>query len=901
MIRKISKSLVLALLLSFISITGNVSFLSVAKAADATPAGPPSWSDSSTVTASLAVTGTDITVSWSGAVNGGSSITGYQATAFSGSDYSTQAAVACSAPSTDSNCVISGLPFATSYKFKVTVTNAIGSATTALSSSAVTTPSQSQTVTITGTPTSYNYGDSDFQLIASATSGLPVDWTSQTPSVCSVDASGTVHFLSVGTCTVRATQSGSGSSYASAYSEATITAGTTLTASIGSATSVQSTQATLNATVPYPGADTTPVFCVSTTNSVSGACSLPSGVSISSYNPSTITASSSSSVSAVASGLSANTTYYFWIKVSASGATDYTTGTSSFTTTTGPSVSYSGATTGTVGTAMSGTLTASSGTGVYASWLGSSLPTGLTFNPGATASTSTVSGTPTAAGTFTALFGVTDSAGLETQLNVSFVISAAPTNNNNSNNNNSNSNSSNNSSAGGSNSGNTSGSGEKAPTPTEPKSPIYKPEALNTNGTAILLTGENLDPFETISINSQLGLNYQALDWSISITARTKVAQAPDGQGNQQVILEQGSTAVVNASGLKPLTQVDLYLLPGSIWLGSGLTDKNGQFSKEFAVLKTLAAGDYTFYAAGHSPSDILRRAYLPVIVLPKQSGTVYTVSTSLIAKTITSPSKTIFVIKDLPTKASMSWESNSGNKSRGISSATIKGKVITIVPTSNFSGVILQTLLIKYRGITYKRNLALTILPGNVVAPRYYLQNGPATKVTWNKVGNAQSYEIFKNAVSICKTSVNSCTINSVIGPNATITVKAIGQDGTESKIAKSSYVAGKPVIVASVNFDNGSSTLTSESIAGLQAFMKMVMAEGFSNVQVIGYTDSTGSSKTNLKLSESRANSVKLFLTGQVVGFVDSIGKGKSKPIKTNSTAQGRAANRRAEILVY
>lgn len=69
---------------------------------------------------------------------------------------------------------------------------------------------------------------------------------------------------------------------------------------------------------------------------------------------------------------------------------------------------------------------------------------------------------------------------------------------------------------------------------------------------------------------------------------------------------------------------------------------------------------------------------------------------------------------------------------------------------------------------------------------------------------------------------------------------------------------------------------------------------------VDVFGHTDSTGSAQHNFDLSQRRALSVANYLTAQ---GVDSrrfavTGFGKTRPIATNDTAQGRAQNRRVEI---
>jgi len=71
---------------------------------------------------------------------------------------------------------------------------------------------------------------------------------------------------------------------------------------------------------------------------------------------------------------------------------------------------------------------------------------------------------------------------------------------------------------------------------------------------------------------------------------------------------------------------------------------------------------------------------------------------------------------------------------------------------------------------------------------------------------------------------------------------------------------------------------------------------------VQVEGYTDSVGGDDYNMKLSQNRANTVHDFLTqnGVPAANVTSEGFGKADPVADNSTAAGRAQNRRVELVV-
>ncbi|CAI8958796.1 OmpA family protein [Methylocaldum szegediense] len=69
-----------------------------------------------------------------------------------------------------------------------------------------------------------------------------------------------------------------------------------------------------------------------------------------------------------------------------------------------------------------------------------------------------------------------------------------------------------------------------------------------------------------------------------------------------------------------------------------------------------------------------------------------------------------------------------------------------------------------------------------------------------------------------------------------------------------------------------------------------------------VVGHTDSDGSDAYNMDLSRRRANAVSEFLMAQGVSGsrLQTIGMGKSQPIASNSTEEGKARNRRVELLI-
>lgn len=69
---------------------------------------------------------------------------------------------------------------------------------------------------------------------------------------------------------------------------------------------------------------------------------------------------------------------------------------------------------------------------------------------------------------------------------------------------------------------------------------------------------------------------------------------------------------------------------------------------------------------------------------------------------------------------------------------------------------------------------------------------------------------------------------------------------------------------------------------------------------IDVVGHTDSTGSHQHNQALSERRADSVGKYLISQkvIAARIETFGMGETRPVASNSTAQGRQLNRRVEL---
>lgn len=114
---------------------------------------------------------------------------------------------------------------------------------------------------------------------------------------------------------------------------------------------------------------------------------------------------------------------------------------------------------------------------------------------------------------------------------------------------------------------------------------------------------------------------------------------------------------------------------------------------------------------------------------------------------------------------------------------------------------------------------------------------------------------------------------------------------------------LAEAPKVGALVLFDYNSAKIKDESLPLLRLYGEVLHDELADAVMVIaGHTDSIGSDKYNMELSQRRAESVKKFLlAGYKIADSRLIIKpyGEHKPIVTNTTDEGRAKNRRVEFI--
>lgn len=112
----------------------------------------------------------------------------------------------------------------------------------------------------------------------------------------------------------------------------------------------------------------------------------------------------------------------------------------------------------------------------------------------------------------------------------------------------------------------------------------------------------------------------------------------------------------------------------------------------------------------------------------------------------------------------------------------------------------------------------------------------------------------------------------------------------------------SGVVVTLGDVLFDTGQATLLDSAKSSLAEVVDLLQTEPDKLIRIEGHTDSVGSSESNLALSEQRAASVRTALInlGVAENRVTSIGLGEDFPIASNEDADGRARNRRVDVIL-
>ncbi len=104
-------------------------------------------------------------------------------------------------------------------------------------------------------------------------------------------------------------------------------------------------------------------------------------------------------------------------------------------------------------------------------------------------------------------------------------------------------------------------------------------------------------------------------------------------------------------------------------------------------------------------------------------------------------------------------------------------------------------------------------------------------------------------------------------------------------------------------LNFDVGKATINPQYFSLLTKVQQAIKVFPDSRIIIEGHTDSFGSDKLNRKLSQQRADAVRAYLMANMnleASRIEAVGYGEDRPIANNETREGRAKNRRIDIVI-
>jgi outer membrane protein OmpA-like peptidoglycan-associated protein len=134
-------------------------------------------------------------------------------------------------------------------------------------------------------------------------------------------------------------------------------------------------------------------------------------------------------------------------------------------------------------------------------------------------------------------------------------------------------------------------------------------------------------------------------------------------------------------------------------------------------------------------------------------------------------------------------------------------------------------------------------------------------------------------------------------------VTETALTQDVVATAAELSSGLTGSGhAVVNGILFDTGKADVKPESAPALQEVAKMLKENAAVKVYVVGHTDNVGALAANLDLSKRRAAAVVQALTtqyGVAASRLQSFGAGPYAPVASNKSEDGRALNRRVELV--
>jgi OmpA-OmpF porin, OOP family len=114
--------------------------------------------------------------------------------------------------------------------------------------------------------------------------------------------------------------------------------------------------------------------------------------------------------------------------------------------------------------------------------------------------------------------------------------------------------------------------------------------------------------------------------------------------------------------------------------------------------------------------------------------------------------------------------------------------------------------------------------------------------------------------------------------------------------------FEVGETIRINNLFFETAKAEIKSESFPELHRLLEFLVAQPAVSIQINGHTDNVGADASNNALSQSRANAVKEYMVKNKIDAARILvkGFGKTKPVASNDTEEGKQMNRRVEFVI-
>lgn len=187
-----------------------------------------------------------------------------------------------------------------------------------------------------------------------------------------------------------------------------------------------------------------------------------------------------------------------------------------------------------------------------------------------------------------------------------------------------------------------------------------------------------------------------------------------------------------------------------------------------------------------------------------------------------------------------------------------VDGKLL-LTPETGFSGKKIVTVTITENGIDRFVQIPLTVLPEAVTKPVLTPTASNKSIIRWSESPNADGYTVYLNGKKVCSTTATSCSVKSILGPDAVIEIVSNGGDKTISQRVDAEFKQNAPVsITRLVSATITKATLTKVDTKALDKVIALIKNQGFGTVVI---SEITTTNKTKA-LAEARIAAIKKYI---------------------------------------